>query len=132
MVMVAHAKYNPDATEKAAELKFAATQMSYALGSTGRSFVVGVGSNYPLQPHHAGASCPDMPASCDWAQFKVNAPNPQILTGALVGGPEGKLRNSADPDDSYVDRRNEYNCNEPALDYNAGFTTVLAGLLQLL
>ena len=46
-----------------------------------------------------------------------------LLIGALVGGPSA-------PDDgaSYVDSRNNYQQNEPALDYNAGFTSALARL----
>ena len=31
---------------------WAAQQVDYALGSTGRSFVVGFGTNPPLRPHH--------------------------------------------------------------------------------
>ncbi|KAI0211181.1 Endoglucanase F, partial [Lamellibrachia satsuma] len=32
---------------------FAKTQLEYMLGSTGRSFVVGYGTNPPVQPHHS-------------------------------------------------------------------------------
>ena len=39
-------------------VKFAATQMNYALGDGGRSYVVGYGKNPPVRPHHAAASCP--------------------------------------------------------------------------
>jgi endoglucanase len=130
MVAVAHAKNNPDGNQKAAELAFAQQQLDYALGSTDRSFVVGYGSMYPLQPHHAGSSCPDMPAPCGWAQYSSPAPNPQIIYGALVGGPEGALANPVNPDDSYYDVRSNINGNEPACDYNAGFATALAGLWQ--
>lgn len=45
------------------------------------------------------------------------------LYGALVGGPG--------IDDSYEDRRADYIKNEVTLDYNAGFTSVLAALVQL-
>lgn len=34
---------------------FAKNQIGYALGDTGRSFVVGVGTNPPVRPHHRGA-----------------------------------------------------------------------------
>jgi hypothetical protein len=47
-------------------------------------------------------------------------PNPQILYGALVGGP--------DIDDNYEDIRDDYVRNEVALDYNAGFQSALAEL----
>lgn len=32
-------------------------QLGYALGDTGRSFVVGFGKNPPKQPHHRSSSC---------------------------------------------------------------------------
>ena len=48
----------------------------------------------------------------------------QVLTGALVGGPSGR--------DSYKDVRSDYQSNEVAMDYNAGFTGALAGLVHLL
>ncbi len=51
-------------------------------------------------------------------------PNPQILYGGLVGGPNDN--------DSYQDKRSDYVGNEVAVDYNAGFTGALAGLIQLL
>lgn len=94
------------------------------LGSTGRSFVVGFGNNPPLRPHHAAASCPLAPATCDWSNFDSPDPNPNILYGALVGGP------SSLNDDTLNDARNDYIENEVTLDYNAGFQSALAGLLQ--
>lgn len=49
----------------------------------------------------------------------------QILTGALVGGP-------AYTDDSgYTDLRTDYTTNEVSLDYSAGYTAALSGLLAL-
>jgi len=89
----------------------------------GRSYVVGYGKNSPKQPHHAASSCPNRPASCGWQEFSKNAPNPQILYGALVSGP--------DEVDLFKDCREEYAYTEVTLDYNAGFTSALAGLLQL-
>lgn len=90
------------------------TQLRYALGDAGRSFVVGFGNNPPTQPHHRGASCPNRPAPCSWDNFNINAPNPQTLFGALVGGP--------DQNDNFDDRRSDYVRNEVATDYNAGFS----------
>ena len=90
-----------------------------------RSFVVGYGTNPPTHEHHRAASCSDRPAACGWDAYNSAASDPQRLAGALVGGP-------ADSSDAYTDARNNYQCNEPALDYNAGFTGVLAGLIQLL
>ena len=53
----------------------------------------------------------------------VEAPNPHILTGAMVGGP--------DKTDAYSDKRDDYVHNEVAMDYNAGLQSALAGLLHL-
>jgi hypothetical protein len=46
----------------------------------------------------------------------------QTLYGALVGGP--------DKSDKYTDSRTNYVQNEVTIDYNAGFTGALAGLLE--
>ena len=67
--------------------KYALGQMEYMLGSTGRSFVVGFGTNPPTQPHHASSSCPvDPNETCDWDDYNSPDPNPHVLYGALVGG----------------------------------------------
>ncbi|XP_054279448.1 endoglucanase E-4-like [Macrosteles quadrilineatus] len=103
--------------------QFAKQQIDYMLGSFGRSFVVGYGHNYPKFPHHAASSCPDYPEPCGWADFSSSKPNPQILYGALVSGP--------DENDFYKDRREDYIYNEVTLDYNGGFQSAIAGLHQL-
>ena len=103
---------------------YALGQIEYALGSTGRSFVVGFGENPPTAPHHASSSCPPAPQTCDWGTFSTPGPNYHTLYGALVGGP-GDLN-----DDSLNDVRNDYIENEVTLDYNSGFQSALAGLLQ--
>lgn len=89
-------------------------QMRQLLGDAGRSYVVGFGVNPPQRPHHRGASCPNLPAPCGQAQFNSPGPNPQILYGALVGGPS--------LDGSYQDVRSDYVRNEVTIDYNAAFT----------
>jgi len=48
--------------------------------------------------------------------------NPFTLYGALVGGP--------DVDDNYVDDREDYVANEVACDYNAGFQSAVAILID--
>ena len=92
---------------------FAKSQADYCLGSTGRSFVCGFGVNPPTSPHHRTASgvCTDN-LSAD------PETNIHVLTGALVGGP--------DASDGYTDTRSDYCMNEVAVDYNAGFTGLMA------
>lgn len=120
-----HAKHSRTQSVRQTALGFARDQVDYAMGSSGRSYVIGFGEVYPLHAHHAGASCPDRPAKCDWATFSSSKPNGQILYGALVAGPEGP------GDESYRDKRDDYVSNEVAVDYNSGFTSALAGLVEL-
>lgn len=93
---------------------FALQQVNYALGSTGRSFVIGFGENPPEHPHHRTAH----------GSYADNQNEPKehrhILFGALVGGP--------DASDNYRDVISDYAMNEVACDYNAGFTGALAAL----
>lgn len=102
---------------------FAKSQIGYILGDTGRSFVVGFGNDPPQRPHHRASSCPSPPATCGWDQYNSPDPNPHILYGALVGGP--------DINDNYQDDRTDFIKNEVAIDYNAGFQGAVAGLLSL-
>ena len=101
----------------------ARSQVRYLLGSTtGQSFVVGRGPSWPKQPHHRAASCPLAPTPCGWDYFNSPKPNPQVLLGALVGGPG--------LNDEFEDERSDYIKNEVAIDYNSGYTGVLAALLK--
>ncbi|CAL4104840.1 unnamed protein product, partial [Meganyctiphanes norvegica] len=102
---------------------FARQQINYMLGDAGHSYVIGFGTNSPKRPHHRSSSCPDLPAPCDWGAFSNSGPNPQELTGALVGGPK--------QDDSYTDDRGDYVSNEVATDYNAAFTSAVAAIRHL-
>lgn len=65
----------------------------------------------------------NQPATCGWEAYHSLKPNPQILYGALVSGP--------DENDNYKDSREEYIYNEVTLDYNAGFQSAVAGLRHL-
>jgi len=104
-------------------IAFAETQINYILGDTGRSFVCGWGVNPPVKPHHRGSSCPSS-GTCDWNNaFNNPGPNYQTLYGALVGGP--------DHNDNYQDDRGNFERNEVATDYNAGFQSCLAGLTKI-
>lgn len=63
------------------------------------------------------SSCNRNSGSCS-----IDAPgeNPNLLYGALVGGP--------DQNDQYSDDRSDYVHNEVAVDFNAGFQGALAGM----
>ena len=103
-------------------MALAQSQIDYALGSTGRSFVVGFGVNPPQEPHHRGSTCPlPQDGSCGWDQAKYHGPSAHILYGALVGGPEY-------PNDQFTDDRGNYLTAEVAMDYNAAFQATVAGL----
>jgi hypothetical protein len=104
-------------------------QIDYLLGSNpkGMSYMIGYGSSYPLRPHHRSSSCPTVEqcggCACDWSNFDSPDPNPQVLEGALVGGP--------DHNDQYNDDRHDYVHAEVATDYNAAFQGALAGMNYL-
>lgn len=100
--------------KKTAYWDFAVSQVDYALGSTGRSFVCGFGENPPVHPHHRTSQ----------GSYADNMNTPEearhTLYGALVGGPNSS--------DGYTDTVSDYNANEVACDYNAGYTCALAKL----
>lgn len=70
---------------------WARSQAKYVLGSdgVGHSFVVGFGTDPPVQCHHRSASCPLPPATCTFDNYNADTANPHILYGALVGGELG-------------------------------------------
>ncbi|KMT18186.1 hypothetical protein BVRB_2g023590 [Beta vulgaris subsp. vulgaris] len=109
-------------------IAFAKSQVDYILGANPKntSYMVGYGSNYPQQVHHRGSSIVSIkkdptPVGCkdgftNW--FNKNQPNPNVLVGAIVGGP--------DKNDNYVDQRSDYQLAEPATANSAGLVGVLA------
>jgi endoglucanase len=102
---------------------WARTQIGYMLGDGGRSFVVGYGELSPKKVPHRGASCTDpTQGECTWetAYYSTDT-NPNILYGALVGGPD-------DQDVWFDDRDVNSVANSIGLLNNAGFTSALAGL----
>lgn len=110
-------------------MAFAKKQMDYVLGCNplGRSYMVGFGNNPPTQAHHRGASVPvlslNTEVSCamsfmEW--FNKNTPNPNELTGAILGGP--------DKNDNFVDKRWESPMTEPVTYTNSLAVGVLAKL----
>jgi hypothetical protein len=106
--------------------KYAASQLHYIWGDTGRSYVVGFGKDPPLRPHHRNSACTlqeSLVDSCAAAWTNKRA-NPNVLHGALVGGP-------SKPNDKYNDDRGDYIESEVAIDYNACYTLASAGLASL-
>ena len=142
------------------------TQISYMLGSTGQSYVVGYGGHpaacssnslpcqsanqnsgmrvwqpvaprsqppalplftdagdkYPKMVPHRAASCVAAANAppCGWDAYESVSPNPNVLYGALVGGPDAQ--------DNFVDSRAwGNNMNRVLLVNTAGFTAALAG-----
>lgn len=104
--------------------------MDYILGDNPRatSYMVGYGTNYPRQVHHRGSSIVSIKVdpkfvSCrggyaTWYSRKASDPN--LLTGAVVGGPDAY--------DNFADHRDNYEQTEPATYNNAPLLGVLARL----
>nr|XP_043608590.1 endoglucanase CX-like [Erigeron canadensis] len=102
-------------------------QIDYILGENPMrmSYMVGFGNRYPTRIHHRGSSVPsvrDHPEhiSCDAGHqyFNSGSPNPNLLIGAIVGGP--------DHNDNYGDDRSNYSESEPATYINAPFVGAVA------
>lgn len=87
-------------------------QVTYALGASGHSWIVGYGCNPPVNPHHRDSAL-TMEESGNWDIFTNRPQNANSLVGAMVGGP--------DENDNGNDDRTDYRLNEVALDYNAAF-----------
>ncbi|KAL6850124.1 hypothetical protein ACP4OV_020751 [Aristida adscensionis] len=111
-------------------IAFAKSQVDYILGSNPRatSYMVGYGATYPQQVHHRGASIVSVKAdpsfvSCNGgyaAWYGRRGSNPNLLDGALVGGP--------DEHDDFADERNNYQQTEATTYNNAPLMGVLARL----
>ncbi len=117
MLAASYADSGACSSDKAEKyMEFCERQVNYALGSSGRSYVVGFGENPPEHPHHRTSQG-------SWAD-NMNEPasHRHVLFGALVGGP--------DASDGYTDTVSDYNKNEVADDYNAGFTGALAKMYK--
>ncbi|KAI8555974.1 hypothetical protein RHMOL_Rhmol05G0217200 [Rhododendron molle] len=106
--------------------QFATAQIDYILGSNplNMSYVVGNGKNYPKRVHHRAASIPHdkNKYSCTggWKWRDSANPNPNTITGAMVGGP--------DHSDKFKDLRNNYTYSEPTMAGNAGLVAALVSL----
>ncbi|KAF9602294.1 hypothetical protein IFM89_026411 [Coptis chinensis] len=108
-------------------ISIAKKQVDYILGDNPQkmSYMVGFGNRYPTHVHHRGSSLPsvhahpDRVACNDGFQYLNSAsPNPNILVGAILGGPDNR--------DSFSDDRNNYQQSEPATYINAPLVGALA------
>ncbi|CAN1199606.1 Endoglucanase 9 [Linum perenne] len=90
------------------------------------SYMVGYGPNFPKRIHHRGSSLPSVTShpqsmGCNGGfqpfYYSPN-PNPNILMGAIVGGPN--------QNDGYPDDRSDYSHSEPATYVNAAIVGPLA------
>lgn len=102
-------------------------QVDYILGSNplNMSFMVGYGKIFPQRIHHRASSLPSIsqhPEKIDCKggtpYFNSNNSNPNLLTGAVVGGPNAK--------DSYADSRSDFVHSEPTTYINAPLVGLLA------
>lgn len=115
-------------------LAFAKSQVDYILGSNpmGMSYLVGYGPHFPLRVHHRGASTKSYSGKnkgfigCtqgydNW--YGRHDPNPNVIIGALVGGPDNK--------DEFRDERGNYVQTEACTYNTAALVGVFARLIRL-
>ena len=104
-------------------------QVDYLLGSNpaGMSYMVGYGARYPRRVHHRASSLPSVAAhpgrigcSQGFAALYAGGANPNVLVGAVVGGP--------DLQDRFPDQRSDHEHSEPATYINAPLVGALAYL----
>ncbi|KAK7259296.1 hypothetical protein RIF29_24900 [Crotalaria pallida] len=104
-------------------------QVDYLLGDNPleMSYMVGYGRRYPQRIHHRGSSLPSIAehpskiqCSAGFNVMNSQSPNPNILVGAIVGGP--------DQYDRFPDERSDYEQSEPATYMNAPLVGALAYL----
>ncbi|KAK2966511.1 hypothetical protein RJ640_019040 [Escallonia rubra] len=111
-------------------LSLAKSQVDYILGDNPRatSYMVGYGSNYPRQVHHRASSIVSVKVNPSFVTcrggyatwFSRKASDPNVLTGAIVGGPGAY--------DNFADERDNYEQTEPATYNNAPLLGILARL----
>jgi endoglucanase len=97
-----------------ASRELALRQLDWVLGNNpqNRSYLIGLGPNHPVNPHHRNACEQNQAGPNDGLGCR------HLLSGALVSGPSANLQ--------YVDRVSDYVLNEVALDYNAGLVGLAA------
>ncbi|KAJ6810308.1 endoglucanase 17-like [Iris pallida] len=104
-------------------------QVDYLLGDNPNkmSYMVGYGTRYPQRIHHRGSSLPSVsahpariPCRTGFTALNSGTPNPNLLVGAVVGGPDAR--------DRFPDQRTDYEQSEPATYINAPLVGSLAYL----
>jgi endoglucanase len=105
-------------------------QVDYILGVNpkGMSYMVNFGARWPQRIHHRASSLPSVAAhpahiGCQegfQSYFYSSGANPNVHTGAVVGGP--------DEHDEYPDDRADYARSEPTTYTNAPLVGCLAYL----
>ncbi|XP_047330039.1 endoglucanase 8-like [Impatiens glandulifera] len=107
--------------------QLAKRQVDYILGDNPirMSYMVGYGARYPQRIHHRASSLPSIRAHPDKIACKQGStyflspnPNPNLLIGAVVGGPNIS--------DSYPDSRPYFEESEPTTYINAPLLGLLA------
>ncbi|XP_072960100.1 endoglucanase 13-like [Typha angustifolia] len=108
-------------------ISFIGSQVDYILGANPKkmSYMIGFGPSYPVQVHHRGASIVSIKSngvfvSCKdgYSWFNRNEPNPNVIDGAIVGGP--------DDNDAYNDFRPNFQQGEATTYTTAPLVGVLA------
>jgi endoglucanase len=108
--------------------KLAKRQVDYVLGDNrlGMSYMVGYGARWPRRIHHRASSMPSVaehPARIGCQEgfdgyLYAAGDNPNVLTGAVVGGP--------DQNDEFTDDRANYARSEPTTYTSAPLVGCLA------
>ena len=103
-------------------------QVDYILGNNPlrMSYMVGYGARFPRRIHHRASSLLTMAAHSAWIGCKASAayyatpmPNPNLLVGAVVGGP-------SHASDAFPDARAVFQQSEPTTYINAPLMGLLA------
>ena len=108
--------------------RVAKRQVDYILGDNPlrMSYMVGYGARFPRRIHHRASSLPSVAAhparigcKAGAAYYASPAPNPNLLVGAVVGGP-------SDASDAFPDARAVFQQSEPTTYINAPLMGLLA------
>ncbi|GAQ90575.1 endo-1,4-beta-glucanase [Klebsormidium nitens] len=107
-------------------LAYSKKQADYILGANPRgiSYMVGLGESFPQRVHHRAASIPKDGVHYKCGEgfkfFQTSDPNPNVLEGAIVGGP--------DQADNFQDARTNFKQSEASTYTNAPFLGLVARL----